>query len=84
MNILWYKGLILIRDVYQTASIQQSLFWYHTINKKVVSLWIHGISKVHYISVNKSNYQWENARLMKQISIINNITPLAPGDIIHW
>ena len=67
---------------------QQSLFWYHTINKKVVSqvvsLWIHGISKVHYISVNKSNYQWENARLMKQISIINNITPLAPGDIIHW
>jgi len=21
---------------------------------------------------------------MKQISIINNITPLAPGDIIHW
>ena len=31
------------------------------------------ISKVRYISVNKSNYQSENARLMKQISIINNI-----------
>ena len=42
----------------------------------------HGISKVHYISVNKSNYQWENARLMRQNSIINNITPLAHGDKI--
>ena len=50
------QSLILIRDVYQTALIQQSLFWYHTINKKVVSqvvsLWVHGISKVRYISVN--------------------------------
>ena len=50
---------------------------------QVVSLWVHGISKVRYISVNKSNYQLENARLMKQNSIINNITPLAHGDIIH-
>ena len=49
----------------------------------MVSLWVHGISKVRYISVNKSNYQWENARLMKQNSIINNITPLAHDDIIH-
>ena len=66
---------------------QQSLFWYHTINKKVVSqvvsLWVHGISKVRYISVNKSNYQWENARLMRQNSIINNINLLTHVDIIH-
>ena len=50
---------------------------------QVVSLWVHGISKVRYISVNKSNYQWENARLMKQNSIINNINLLAHGDITH-
>ena len=47
---------------------------------QVVSLWVHGISNVPYISVNKSNYQWENARLMKPISITNNINSLAHGD----
>ena len=38
---------------------------------------------VRYISVNKSNYQWESARLMKTISIINNINSLAHSDIIY-
>ena len=50
-----YNGVIM------NISIQQSLFWYHTINKKVVSqvvsLWVHGISKVRYISVNNGKYR---------------------------
>ncbi len=50
------QSLILIRNIYQTALIQQQLHWYHTINKKsgITNDITMGtqISKLQYISVN--------------------------------